>query len=218
MPGDPPQPAPIPGRQVLSAMLVVLMLAVVPAVIVPPLMCRHQQAPIEDLGVLPAFALTDETGTPATEAALRGHITIVNFIFTRCTTICPAFSMKMEHVQEQTADLGDQVKLLSISVDPQYDTPDRLRDYAARFHAEPRRWHFLTGPIDAIRAVVEQGLLTAMVNNGVTPSGTPDIAHGQHFILLDENLHLRGAYDSNDVTRIDQMVRNARRLVRLMKP
>ena len=211
-----PVTAPIEGRRVLTGMLVVLLLAIVPAVIVPTLMCRHEQAPIEDLGVLPAFALTDETSTPATEAALRGHVTIVNFIFTRCTTICPAFSMKMEHVQEQTADLGDEIKLLSISVDPQYDTPDRLREYAARFHAEPRRWHFLTGAIDAIRTVVEQGLLTAMVNNGVTPSGVPDIAHGQHFILLDDKLHLRGAYDSNDVTRIDQMIRNARRLVRTM--
>jgi protein SCO1/2 len=75
---------------------------------------------------------------------------MVNFIFTTCTTICPVMSGVFAEVQKQLGPAGDGVRMISITIDPEHDTPERLRDYAQRFRAGPQ-WRFLTGePIDII--------------------------------------------------------------------
>jgi protein SCO1 len=158
--------------------------------------------------------MVDQLGVPTAREALTGHVTIVNFVFTRCESICPVSSMKMERIQAQTADLGDRIKLLSISVDPEYDTPARLAEYATRFKADPARWRFLTGPTEAVRALVEGPFMTSMMVVGKTASGAPDVAHNAHFFLVDRHLHIRGAYDSTEVPRLDLMKRHARYLAR----
>lgn len=169
--------------------------------------------PLDDYGEVPAFALRDQAGEPVTEAWLDGHVTIVNFVFTRCDTICPVLSLKMARLDEQTKGLG-QVRLLSFSVDPEYDTPDVLARYAAEYGADRARWRFATGDYDAVRTMVEGALMTAMDPAGTTASGAPDIRHGGHFLLIDEARRIRGIYDSSEPGRLDDLVRDARRLTR----
>lgn len=205
---------PVPGRRLLIALLVILIAAVVPAVVVPTLMCRPADPALADLGAVGAFSLVDERGEPFTEAALHGHVTFASFLFTRCDTICPVTTMKMERLQEKTFDAGAKIKLVSFSVDPAYDTPARLTAYAQRYHADPTRWRFVTGPVDAMRRLVEGPMMNSMVNEGVTPSGAPAISHSGYFLLIDGNGHIRGAYDSNEIQRLDEMIRDARYLVR----
>jgi protein SCO1/2 len=206
--------APIPGRRVLVALLIIFAAAVVPAVIVPTLACRPAAPHLDDLGPVGAFALTDERGEPVTDAALRGHATLVSFLFTRCDTICPVTTMKMARLQDQTFDAGAKIKLASFSVDPAYDTPARLAGYAQRYHADPARWRFVTGPVEDMRRLVEGPLMNSMAREGVTPSGAPAISHSGYFLLIDGNAHIRGAYDSGDIQRLDEMERAARYLVR----
>ncbi|MEZ4363168.1 MAG: SCO family protein [Kofleriaceae bacterium] len=202
------------GRRVLLALAGVLLATVIPAVVLPTLVCREDAPALEDYGAVPEFAFVDHLGQPASLASLTGYVTIVNFIFTRCESVCPVSSMKMERLQARTADLGAKIKLLSISVDPAYDTPERLATYAARFKADPGRWRFLTGPVDAVRPLVEGPFMTSMMVVGQTPSGAPDIAHNEHFFLVDKHAHIRGAYDSTEVTRLDLLARHARYLSR----
>lgn len=76
---------------------------------------------------------------------LKGRSVVIDVMFTECTGVCPILSKKMEQVQEALGDrVGKDVYLLSISVDPANDTPARLKEYAARYHAKPG-WYFLTG-------------------------------------------------------------------------
>jgi protein SCO1/2 len=205
---------PVPGRRLLVALLVILLAAVVPAVVVPTLMCRPADPQLEDLGPVGAFALIDERGEPFSDAALHGHVTLVSFLFTRCDTICPVTTLKMARLAERTFDAGARIKLASFSVDPAYDTPARLTEYAQRYHADPARWRFVTGPVDAMRKLIEGPMMNSMVNEGVTPSGAPAISHSGYFLLIDGNAHIRGAYDSNSITRLDEMIRDARFLAR----
>jgi protein SCO1/2 len=207
-------PGAVPGRRLLVGLLIVFVVAVVPAVVVPTLMCRRADPELLDLGEVGTFALTDERSEPFSEAALHGHVTIVSFLFTRCDTICPVTTMKMERLQDKTFDAGARIKLASFSVDPAYDTPARLADYAQRYHADPARWRFVTGPAEPMRRLVEGPFMNSMANEGVTPSGAPAISHSGYFLLVDENGHVRGAYDSNDVKRLDEMIRDARYLAR----
>ncbi|HEY1548627.1 MAG TPA: SCO family protein [Kofleriaceae bacterium] len=202
------------GNRVLLVMLGIIVLAAIPAVVIPVWTNRHRAPQLEDIGVIPAFQLTDERGQPFTEVALRGHPTIVSFIFTRCDTICPVTSMKMEKIQEKTFDAGAHIKLMSISVDPTYDTPARLADYAKRYHADPERWRFVTGPADKIHDLVEGPFMTSMLREADRPGGVPNIAHGGYFMLVDGDLHLRGMYSSSDVHELDRMMRDARYLAR----
>ena len=202
----------VPGRRLLVGMLVVLVLAVVPAVVLPTLMCRPADPELRDLGVVPAFALVDERGQPFTEAALRGQVTIVSFLFTRCDTICPITTMKMQRIQDKTFDTGAHVKLLSLSVDPDYDTPARLAAYATRYQADAARWRFLTGPAAQVKALVEGPFMTSMAREADRPSGVPNIAHGGYFLLVGPDLVIRGTYDSGDVQRLDELIRDARYL------
>jgi protein SCO1/2 len=194
--------------------LIVLIAAVVPAVVVPTLMCRPPDPVLPDHGAVAPFTLTDERGEPFSAAALTGHVTIVSFLFTRCDMICPVTTMKMARLQDKTFDAGARIKLASFSVDPAYDTPARLAEYAQRYQADPSRWRFITGPVEAIRAVVETTFWNSMDNQGKMPSGAPNIAHNGHFYLIDGNAHIRGTYDSNDLQRLDEMIRDARYLVR----
>jgi protein SCO1 len=205
----------IPGRQLLIALLVIFLLAVVPSVVVPTLVCRSSQPELADLGDVPAFSLVDEHGEPFTEEALRGHPTIVGFVFTRCETICPVITAKMHAVQDKTADRkGAAIKLLSISVDPAYDTPPRLLEYATQHGADFGRWRFLTGPKDAVHALVEGPFMNSMRQEGVTASGAPSISHGGYLELVDGDLKIRGVYDSNDVHALETLMRDARYLAR----
>jgi protein SCO1/2 len=120
--------------------------------------------------------------------------------------------MRMARVQEQVL-LDEHVRLLSISVDPAYDTPERLAAYAASYRANPTKWRWVTGAPDKIHALVEQGFLASMERDGVQKNGAPSIAHAGYFMLVDGDLHLRGTYSTSDF-RIDDLVRDARRLAR----
>ncbi len=205
----------VPGRRLLVALLAILALAVVPAVVVPTLRARAEQPELADLGDVPAFSLIDQHGAQFTDEALRGHPTIVGFVFTRCDTICPVISMKMHWLQEKTADRkGAAIKLVSISVDPGYDTPPRLLAYATRHQADSGRWRFLTGPQEAVRALVEGPFMNSMLQEGVTASGAPAISHSGYLLLVDGDLKIRGVYDSNDVHALERLMHDARYLAR----
>ena len=205
------------GKRVLLVMLAIVVLGAVPAVVVPILWTRGKPPKLSDLSTIPPFSLIDERGQPFTEAALRHHPTIVSFIFTRCDTVCPITSMKMEKIQDKTFDAGQKIKLLSISVDPNYDNPERLTAFAAKYHANPERWRFVTGAADAVQALVEGPFLTSMQTEAPRSDGVPNIAHGGYFMLVDGDLHIRGMYESNDIQRLDEMIRDARYLARIAK-
>jgi len=172
---------------------------------------RARPAAPDDYGTVPGFAMHDQTGGALTQEWLAGHVTIVDFVFTRCDTICPLLTLKMARLDEQTKDLPE-VRLLSFSVDPKYDTPEVLAAYAAEYKADPARWRFVTGEYDAVRTLVEGALMTAMDDAGKTASGAPDIRHGGHFLLVGPDLKIRGVYDSNDDARLAALARDARAL------
>lgn len=193
---------------------VVVAAIAVTAIALPLWRAKHHTPTLDDYGVVPAFALTDQDGKPFTQDALRGHVTIVDFIFTRCDTVCPVSSLKMHRIQEETEDQPD-LKLVSFSVDPEYDTPDKLAAYATRYQADPSRWRFVTGPIDAVRKVVTDAMMISMDKDGRTQAnGAPNIVHEPHFLLIDTDLHIVGLYDSTEPVRLETLLRDARDLAR----
>jgi protein SCO1 len=148
---------------------------------------------------LPPFSLTDQRKAPFGLAQLEGRVWIADFVFTSCPTVCPKLTKRMATIQERTQANADAIHLLTISVDPENDTPEVLAKYATRYGADPARWTFLTGPLAAIEGAVMSGFKIAMGTQETAPgSGIITIFHGEKFVLVDRDAHIRGYYDADD--------------------
>lgn len=207
------EPRRIAGPGVVLGIIAIIAALSVGAVVAPSLSIRAEQPELEVFGTLPHFSLRDHTGQVVSNSELAGKVLIVNFIFTRCPTICPLFTLKMRKVQDDTVDVAGDLKLLSFSVDPEYDTPEVLARYAAGHGVDDSRWRLLTGSVEDIRRIATGGLALALDRLGEGPGGVPDILHAEHFVLIDRQGQIRGYYDSNDITRVDKLMRDARRLI-----
>lgn len=105
----------------------------------------------------PDFALTDQDGQAVQLSSLRGKVVVLDFIYTRCPGPCPLLSRKFAHLQKQLGNgLAEKVILLSITIDPQHDTPAVLQEYARRYQADTAGWKFLTGSTADIMNVAYQ--------------------------------------------------------------
>ncbi len=151
----------------------------------------------------PSFQLTDQTGRPFDSSILKGRVWIADFIFTSCAGTCPGMSSKMALLQQR---LPPEVLLLSISVDPERDTPPVLAEYARRFGAQPGRWFFLTGPREEIHRVAQQGFRLSVAEGG---SPEEPVIHSVRFILVDRQGAIHGYYDSTEPAQLEQLLSDA---------
>lgn len=175
---------------------------------------RRVPAPPPVLWQVPAFSLVAADGRPFGSGELRGHVYVASFFFTRCPSICPTLMKGMATLQRRFRDEGlDSVRLVSISVDPDHDTPERLRAALPGYGVDPSRWALLTGPRDRVRALAVDGFRVALGEPQATDAaGILDIAHAAKLLLVDGNGALRGLYDS-DALGLDEAFWRARRLV-----
>ncbi|MGA9521077.1 MAG: SCO family protein [Myxococcaceae bacterium] len=157
---------------------------------------------------LPEFTFTRQDGQPFGSQQLRGRVWVANFIFTRCPTVCPAFTRKMAGIQHRTEKLGAAVHLVSFSVDPDYDTPEVLTAYAQTHRADLRSWSFLTGRQQAMQQTVVSGFKQSMQQTGQRDDVNGGILHGTHFVLVDRDLQIRGFYSSNDDEAVARLLQD----------
>lgn len=155
---------------------------------------RGQAATLEHLErPVPAFSLTDQNGKTLENTELLGKVWAASFIFTHCQGPCPTITRHMAELQKEVADLPD-VRLVSLTLDPARDTPEVLKEYAIRFHADGERWFFLTGPGEVLKKVVQEGFLTAQ-----QPAPDSDqIIHGTRVALVDRRGVIRGFLSGTD--------------------
>ena len=114
-------------------------------------------------GSVPDFALIDQRGQPVRRGDFDGKVWIASFIFTNCPDECPLMTSEMARLQSNLAHMAD-LRFVSISVDPDRDTPAVLSQYAERFNADPGRWFFLTGDKRAIYLLAREGFRLGIVD------------------------------------------------------
>ena len=109
------------------------------------------------MGAAPEFALTSQDGAEVTLASLRGKVVAVTFIYTSCPDFCPMLTDKLARVQDDLgADFGSKIAFVSITTDPERDTPEVLKGYAEAFEANLAGWSFLTGEPAAVLDVAHR--------------------------------------------------------------
>jgi len=170
--------------------------------------CRPGE-PLPKITAVPALEMQDQDGTPFTERDLKGHIAIVSFMFTSCPDVCPILTNTLSGLRTQLLPQRQHVRFVSISVDPEKDTPAVLKDFAQKHGADYPDWRFLTGPIAKLRDVVVQGFKQSLDRGDGSPHG---IMHGSHLVLVDRAGMIRGFYRS-DQEGVLKIARDARLLV-----
>lgn len=152
-------------------------------------------------GRVPAFTLTERSGATVSSEDLRGRPWVADFIFTRCQGICPVLSGRMADLLRRLERQGiTDTTAVSFTVDPEHDDPATLREYAERFGADPEQWLFLTGDLPAIEHVVRDGFLLsiAALPEEQRRNAPEPITHSDRFVLVDEQLRIRGYYHGTD--------------------
>jgi len=143
----------------------------------------------------PEFEGIDQYGETFSATSLRGKVWVASFMFTTCQSVCPALNSVQRTLQDLYAKRG--VHFVSITTDPESDTPDVLRAYATEYDAKPGVWHFVTMPLDVVRKVSTQGFK-------VMDPESPEM-HSTRFVLIDAQGQIRGYYDSEDSEAIRVM-------------
>jgi protein SCO1/2 len=141
------------------------------------------------IGTAPRFSLTSQDGALVALADLRGKVVAVTFIYTECPDICPMLTQKMVQVQDELGeDFGKKIAFISISLDPEHDTPEVLKDYAQFWGAKPEGWTFLTGSLEAVRDVTRRyGVFFSKKEDG-------SVEHSQLTTLVDADGQMRVQY------------------------
>lgn len=153
---------------------------------------------------IPLFAFTNQENEIVTNDFMVGKITVVDFFFTKCTSICPMLSSQMVRLQQQVKNekLESQVVFLSHTVDPKNDSPQQLKEYANRMGADLSNWNFVTGLEEDIYWQAKEGYkLTAF------PSDTAQggFFHTDQLALIDQEGKIRGYYDGTSTKAVDQL-------------
>lgn len=165
---------------------------------------QNSVADLPFLGEVPQFSFVSQANQPYGLENLKGKISVVDFMFTRCLGPCPVMSGNMAKLYQATATHPD-VQYVSISVDPEFDSISVLAEYASSFNVNDNRWTFLRGEMDSVKSLCEGGFMLAADE---LPGN-----HSTKFILVDQSGFIRGYYDGMSEASMTILKTDIRQLV-----
>lgn len=200
--------APHRARRARRGLLWGLLVATLLVIAVAAVLRQRRSEPPPVLGQVPEFTLVNRDGRTVRRTDLAGSPWVADFIFTRCPASCPMMTTRLARLdRELPRNLG--VRLVSVSVDPEHDTPEVLQRYAASFKA-PEHWLFLTGDGPQIYRLSKEGFKLgvdpAPQETGVETA--EPILHSTRFVLVDGEAWIRGYYDAFDEEAMKRLERD----------
>ena len=158
---------------------------------------RARKSPLPVLNPIAGFTLTNQNDQAETLAGLTNHVWVADIIFTRCASSCPIMTGQMKSLQDALPPASG-AKLVTLTTDPDYDTPEILKRYGERYKADFNRWTFLTGTKKELA-----GLATGSLKLGSTPVMPKDqkdavdlFVHSTIFVIVDKQARLRGIFQT----------------------
>lgn len=180
-----------------------------------PLACNVSK-PLPVHGALEPFEFTDYNGQKKTLQDYKGKVWVANFVFTSCAGTCPMLTMRMKKFDEALSAFKKenpeaQVAIVSFTVDPERDTPEKLKTYRQEYEIKSDYWTFLTGATEKVTKVVVKGFKISMAKVDSDVSDF-DVVHGEKFVLVDQKGQIRGYYDSDNSGR-QELFRDLKKLI-----
>lgn len=159
---------------------------------------------------VPEFAYINQDSIWIDSKDLKEKVWVADFFFTHCPSICPPMTANMKRLNTKTKDLKDHVQFLSFSIDPDRDTPTRLREYIKTYGIEAENWLFFTGNEE------ETHLLAKDFFNGAERDEDIDggFGHTSYFAIVDTDGYVRGIYDGTDTEQVDLLEKDLRKLLK----
>ena len=140
---------------------------------------------------IPSFNLLNQDSILIEKSNFENKILLVDFFFVSCPTICPIMTSNMSNIVNKFSDLPN-LEFLSLTVNPENDTPVVLKEYIRKKNLDIRKWSFLTGDKDHLYDVAYYGFLANAMQDDNAPGG---FLHSSLFFLIDTNGRIRGIYD-----------------------
>jgi protein SCO1/2 len=164
------------------------------------------------------FALTNQHNEIVSNTNFLGKIWIADVFFTRCPLQCIRMTKRLVQMQEILPKDGS-VRLVSITADPEFDTPTVLEKYATQYGADQSRWSFLTGPKPEINRLVVGGLKLVAYEKKPDEREIPNdlFLHSTRFVLIDRYGRIRGWFDGEKDETKGELVRDVKSLLREKK-
>lgn len=162
----------------------------------------NQEDSLPVIGGIPDFEFIDSEGRDVGLSSLKGKVWVADFIFTTCTMACPIMTGNMNIIHKKYKK-NDDIRLVSISVYPEYDTPEVLKKYASQYEANTDTWHFLTGNESTVKEVIKDGFKIGDYED--------IIFHSEKFALVDRNGMIRAYYNgmkSEDMKKLKKDINN----------
>lgn len=159
---------------------------------------------------VPDFAYINQDSVMLRSEDVEGKVWVVDFFFTYCPSICPPMTAQMHRLNRETKDISRHLEFLSFSIDPERDTPSRLREYIKEKEIEADNWNFLTGDEDATHLLAKDFFNGAERNEEIEGG----FGHTPYFILVDREGYPRGIYNGTLVEDVDKLQRHIRKLLR----
>lgn len=160
------------------------------------------------------FKMTDQHGKTFDSQILKGKVYVVEYFFTTCGTICPIMNTQMQRVQKAYKS-NTHVAIVSFTVDPEHDTSEVLLSYAKKHHADPSKWHFLTGSKMEIYNLARRSFFllkpAEAINQGDIGS---DFIHTNNFVLIDQHGRIRGYYDGTAYQEVTSLIQDVELLLK----
>jgi protein SCO1 len=157
---------------------------------------------------VPNFTLTDQNNAVFDFSSLKNDIKIVNFFFSRCGTTCPVANKNIKRILDKF-EKSSEVKAVSISIDPVFDTPHNLEQYAQKFDSQTGKWYFLTGDKKYIYDLAIRQFKLPVADASSYDSKITNIdetfIHSDKLLLIDSRGYFRGIYTSTDSFEMDRL-------------
>lgn len=161
---------------------------------------------------VPSFMFLNQDSAWVKKEDYDGKLLIVDFMFTHCPSICPPMTTNMNKLATDLKDLENEVQFISFTIDPDRDTPSRLREYMKEMNITAKNWTFLTG--DEKRTYE---LAFDYFYVGVQRSDDPeeDFLHDDKFVLIDKEGYVRGFYSGLNQEHLEQVRKDVRKLLKV---
>lgn len=160
---------------------------------------------------IPYFYFLNDDSVIVRSTEMEGKVWVVDFFFTTCPTICPTMTKNMQKLNAATKDLHDELQFISISINPQHDTPSILKRYREHYKATASNWQFFTGK----EAETHQlGIENFQIFAGRDEESEGGYAHSGAFTLVDKEGYVRGVYLGTDEKQVIQLEKDIRKLLK----
>lgn len=159
------------------------------------------------------FSLLNQKGDTITLADVKGKVFVAEYFFTTCRSICPKMTAQMTRVQKKFKG-NDDFKIMSFTVDPAFDTVEVMNAYAQKHNAVEGQWHFLTGSKEELYQLARNSffVLKPAEAANLGDAGS-DFIHTNNFVLVDQELHIRGYYDGTSITEVNELMKDIQLLL-----